>query len=122
MKPILYLLACLSFFACKNQQENSNDKEELASTQQLIPEHNASTKISITGMTCEIGCVRTVKSHLSKMDGVIEIEMDFDTARTINYSVIQYDKNIVSENEMRTEIESIANGIYQVSDIVQQNF
>jgi len=121
MKLILYLLVCFSFFACNNQQENSSQKEDNAQTLELTAQHNASSKFSIEGMTCEIGCVRTVKSHLSKMEGVIEIEMDFDTARTVDYSIVHYDKNLVSESEMKTEIESIANGIYSVAEIKSEN-
>lgn len=118
------LLACCLFivlFSCsesKKQEEtlNDNHNEEIVA---VNPVHNTTSTLSIEGMTCEIGCVRTVKSHLSKMNGVINIEMDFDTSRSVNFSTVDFDNNLISEQEMKEEIESIANGIYSVTEITQ---
>ncbi|MFK8038054.1 MAG: heavy-metal-associated domain-containing protein [Crocinitomicaceae bacterium] len=117
MKKFLLYLLVLGFISCKSNSIKNHDiiKNEAAS----IPIHNATCKISIKGMTCEIGCVRTVKSHLSKMNGVLNVKMDFDTSRTVDFSGVEFDKNMISEDEMKAEIESIANGIYTVTEIVQ---
>lgn len=114
----LYILL-FGFISC----ENTTIEAEIISQDitELTPIHNSTSQFSIEGMTCEIGCVRTVKSHLSKMDGVLRIEMDFDTARTIDFSTVEYNNKIISAEEMQTEIESIANGLYTVTEIVETN-
>lgn len=119
MKNIWLCIILFGFIACETK---TAEKETSSKTIKETPAtHNSTSKFSIEGMTCEIGCVRTVKSHLSKMNGVLAINMDFDTSRTINFSTIEYDKNMVSEEEMQAEIESIANGIYHVTEIAQTN-
>ena len=39
--------------------------------------------LSIEGMTCEIGCARTIQSKLSKTEGVITANVSFDEKQGI---------------------------------------
>ena len=123
MKVLFALFVSIGLVACSGNSNTekpfpNESSEEISLT---TPIHNSTSTFSIEGMTCEIGCVRTVKSHLSKMNGVIDIEMKFDTARTVDYSVVKFDSKLVSETEMKDEIESIANGLYSVVDVTQQD-
>lgn len=116
MKNILFICSLTLLVACGTENTESNT-ETASTTETVVAEHNATSKFSIEGMTCEIGCVRTVQSRLAKMPGVLNINMDFDTARATNYSTVDFDKSIISDADMKAEIESIANGIYAVTDV-----
>ena len=126
MKKILALTIPLFLISCTENQ-NSSIKSEIENDRaqhntiplvknEAAPESNAQSKLTIEGMTCEIGCVRTVKSHLSKMEGVSFIHIDFDTSRVVDFTTVQFDSNLVSQAEIQSEIESIAQGIYKVTE------
>lgn len=116
MKNLISLALIVVFISCNDSAHEST--ENLAKeneTTEITAVKNDSVRFSIEGMTCEIGCVRTVKSRLSKMNGVLTIDMDFDTARTLDYANVTFDNRLVTTNDMKKEIESIANGIYSVN-------
>ncbi len=117
MQKILVPIIFVVLQSCQLNENELNNSGEFSNNKPYTPSHNATSKFNIKGMTCEIGCVRTVKSHLTKMDGVLAVDMDFDSAEIIDYSIIEFDTNLVSEADMKAEIESIANGIYQVVNI-----
>jgi mercuric ion binding protein len=118
MKKLILFIPFYVTCACTEQSHSSEVTSDII--ENIEPEANASSTFTIEGMTCEIGCVRTVKSHLSKMKGVIDINIDFDTARVKDYSTVNFDDRFVSEADIKAEIESIANGLYKVSDITQE--
>ena len=120
MKLFLPLLLCLTLcFSC-NEEKNNTNPEVLNSssisekTPAVAVNANSKVSMEISGMMCEIGCVRTIKSHLSKMEGITNVKMDFDTARAVDYAIVEFDSNFIQGNQMKAEIEDIANGIYQV--------
>lgn len=74
-------------------------------------------KIEIEGMTCEMGCVTTIRNKVNRMKGVTNFGMDFDAERTSDYAKIQFDSRVVSSEDIKNTIEGIAQGIYSVVDI-----
>ncbi len=74
-------------------------------------------KMEIEGMTCEMGCVTTIRNKVNRMKGVINFEMDFDTERSSDYSTIQFDSRLLSSDDIKVMIEGIAQGIYDVVDV-----
>jgi len=117
MSKFFVPLLLLCFVSCQSTENEIEFVESIQQNTAYIASHNATSTLSIEGMTCEIGCVRTVKSHLSKMNGILTVDMNFDTARTIDYSTVEFDTNLISETEMQAEIESIANGIYNIINV-----
>ena len=117
MLRIFFILPLFAIISCQTAENDNQSHTSDAQSNNYIASHNATAKLSIEGMTCEIGCVRTVKSHLSKMEGVFEIDMDFDTSRVIDFSTVEFDTNLVSLADMKMEIESIANGIYHITNM-----
>lgn len=73
--------------------------------------------ISIDGMTCEMGCVATVKSKLNGLKGIEGIEIDFDADRQIDFAHVEFDESIVSEKEMIETIQAIGDGLYSVTAV-----
>lgn len=101
MKYIQFLLSVLilSFVlvACK-EQEKKVEKVTL----------------NVTGMTCEIGCARTIQSKLSKKEGVKKAEVSFKD----NKAVIEYDPAKVSKADLSSFIGNIGGGkSYKASEV-----
>ena len=77
----------------------------------------ALTEIQIEGMTCEMGCVTTIRNKVNRIKGVTNFEMDFDAERSSDYSTIQFDSRLTSSEDIQKTIETIAQGIYAVVDL-----
>ena len=70
--------------------------------------------LNIEGMTCEIGCARTIQSKLSKTEGVKFAKVNFDKKK----GVVEYDANTISEKQIVGIVEKIAGGdLYKVTEI-----
>ena len=117
MKRIIYLLP---FFIFSCTTEINTDPDEIIETIEEVvidkKDIKADSKIvmEISGMTCEMGCVSTIRNHVTQMKGTTTIEMDFDTERTTDYATIEFDSRLLSEKDIKDEIESIAQGLYSV--------
>ena len=99
--------------ACNSSHQEGEHQEENAQKGEVSA--NAVADLYISGMVCEMNCVGTVNKTLMKMEGVASFEMeDFDGEKDINHAIVQFDKNIVSEQEMISAIEELNDGIYKV--------
>lgn len=68
-------------------------------------------EVKITGMTCEIGCARTIESKISKMKGVKFASVSF--AKSIGQ--FSFDPKVTSSTEIIKKINGIAGGnLYKV--------
>ncbi len=71
-------------------------------------------EIGIEGMTCEIGCARTIQSKLSKVEGVSFAKVSFESKK----GQFTYDANKISKDEIVTKITGIGGGdLYAVSNV-----
>lgn len=99
----LFLVATL--FSCKEiKKENTTNKPEI--TTEEIAADLQSIEVEIEGMTCEIGCARTIQSKLSKVDGVTFAKVDFESKK----GQFTYDANKINENDIINKIDGIAGG------------
>ena len=72
MKIITTLLfAALIFISCQETKKEAPFKKQEVKTEQIAVDYK-SIEVEIEGMTCEIGCARTIQSKLSKLDGVTD--------------------------------------------------
>ena len=67
---------------------------------------NESVSIHISGMTCEIGCAKTIESKLSKKEGVASAEVVF----TDSIAEVEFDRTKTSSEDLITFINGIAGG------------
>ena len=68
--------------------------------------------INIEGMTCEIGCARTIQSKLSKTEGVIAASVSFDEKQ----GIVEYDANKTNAKKIAAIVQEIAGGdLYKVT-------
>ena len=67
---------------------------------------NESVSIHISGMTCEIGCAKTIESKLSKKEGVASAKVVF----TDSIAEVEFDRTKTSSEDLITLINGIAGG------------
>jgi copper chaperone CopZ len=69
--------------------------------------------LAISGMTCEIGCAKTIQSKLSKKEGVLGAKVIF----TDSIANIEYDTNKTSKEDLIAFVSGIAGGeLYKASE------
>ena len=92
-------IACFMITGCKENKEVK--KERIA--------------LTISGMTCEIGCAKIIQSKLSKKEGVIAAKVVF----TDSIATIEFNGNTTSKKELITFIDGIAGGnLYKASESI----
>ena len=97
MKSFVFSLTLLfAVFACT--QHSKPEIKEVSTTAQMngkvIDGELSETSFSISGMMCKMGCAKTIETNLSKMEGVQEAYVDFETSLATviyNSSIVQTD-------------------------------
>jgi len=118
LKNILtVVLVATLFTACKNEAKPEVKTIEtdvaIATKKALNPDANfVKTEFTIEGMTCAIGCARTIESKIAKMDGVKSAKVDFDR----KLAMVEYDDAMVNHEALETTVSKTAD-IYKVSDM-----
>lgn len=104
----LVLCVSLAFVACESKSEKATDSKVAVAAQM------ETVSLSISGMTCEIGCAKTIQSKLSKKEGINKAKVVFvDSLATVNF-----DANKISKAEIITFIDGIAGGnMYKATEV-----
>ena len=109
-------IASTLLFSCKDtaskpavgNAEAKADKKEVAA---LKPE---TATFKVDGMTCAIGCARTIQEKLSKMDGVQKATVDFDKKQ----ATVEFDAAVLTPEILTKAVESTGDGeTYKVSEM-----
>lgn len=111
------ILVATMFTACKNEAKpevKTIETDVAISTEKALnPNANfIKTEFTIDGMTCAIGCARTIESKIAKMDGVKSAKVDFDR----KLAMVEYDDAVVNHDALEATVSKTAN-IYKVSDM-----
>lgn len=93
-KKIIYAIAisCFILTGCKKETPKEIKKESVA--------------LAISGMTCEIGCAKTIQSKLSKKEGVLEAKVVF----VDSIANIEFDANTTSKKDLIAFVDGLAGG------------
>ncbi|MBC2844043.1 heavy-metal-associated domain-containing protein [Winogradskyella flava] len=108
----------LVFTSCKNdkQPEVKTVDVEIANndvSKTLDPNANyAKVEFGIDGMTCAMGCAKTIEKKMAKMDGVKSAKVDFDK----RLAMVEFDEAKVTPKSLEETVTSVAE-IYKVKDI-----
>ncbi|WP_299015630.1 heavy metal-associated domain-containing protein [uncultured Polaribacter sp.] len=98
-KNIFFAIAIALFTLTSCKETKDVKKEKIA--------------LAISGMTCEIGCAKTIQSKLSKKEGVIDAKVVF----TDSIANIEYDANTTSKKDLIAFVGGIAGGdLYKASE------
>lgn len=110
-------LASLLFVGCKDKaSESVSDTETSApKVKKEITAANLQTAtFSIEGMTCAIGCAKTIEKELSGLEGIQNATIDFEKKSAI----VAFDKSILKSETITKVVENTGDGkTYKVSNM-----
>lgn len=116
IKTLLTITLITAFaFSCKNEAKPEIKTIEIASesSNQLDPNATyAKAEFTIDGMTCEIGCAKSIEKKMSKMEGVKSAKVDFDR----KLAMVEYNEAKVTPVLLEETVTKVAD-IYKVSDM-----
>lgn len=100
---------------CKNEKsaEIKTVDVEQQPTKDVDPNATyAKAEFTVNGMTCEIGCAKTIEKKLSQMDGVTSAKVDFER----KLAMVEYNEGKVTQESLEKTVTSVAK-VYEVSDM-----
>lgn len=116
-KPILILsLASTLFFSCKDTASKPivNDAEASLEKKATVAAKPETASFKIDGMTCAIGCAKSIETRLANMNGVQKATVDFDKKQ----ATVSFDAAILNSAKIVKAVESIGDGeTYTVSEL-----
>ena len=86
--------------------EGNSQKKKVETATIVKEEKLQKIAVEIEGMTCQIGCAKTIESKLSKTAGVSSAVVTFDK----KLGEIVYDSNQITKEEISEKITNIAGG------------
>ncbi len=114
----------LAFASCKNDKQPEVKTVDVEVTNKdvaktLDPNATyAKVEFGIDGMTCAMGCAKTIEKKMAKMDGVKSAKVDFDK----RLAMVEYDEAKVTPKSLEEAVAK-AGKVYQVKDMkVVDNF
>lgn len=110
----LALVIALSFASCKQENKEvavEEIKKEAVSEADLAKMQTAS--FTIDGMTCAMGCAKTIENKLADQEGVGQAVVDFET----KIATVKFDAEKQSLESLTKTIEGVAGGdSYKVTE------
>jgi len=110
LKFILTLSIVLSIAtSCKNNSKAEvkiieNGTTQIIETSNVIAgnfediENYAAAEFTIKGMTCAMGCAKTIEKKLAKTDGVLSAKVDFENElASVEFDADKIDKNALNK-------------------------
>lgn len=105
---ILVAVLALAVVACKNEKQpevKTVETETATKKAELDPNaHYAKAEFTVKGMTCEIGCAKTIEKKLAKMDGVKSAKVDFGK----EIAMVEYDDAKVKPADLEETVKKTA--------------
>ena len=118
---LVILLICVAVWSCKNETEPEikiiKTSESLANAKMDNDKILAKAEFNIEGMTCAIGCAKTIEKKLAKMDGVKSAKVDFEK----KLAQVEYDESIVNKVSLENTVTK-ASDSYSVNDMKTVDF
>lgn len=114
----LFLVAAVSglfFVNCKQTASAPGEKLVTEAKSTINPENLKKATFSINGMTCAIGCAKTIEKELAETNGVQSATVDFDKKE----ATVSFDSALQSPESLTKIVEATADGeTYKVSNMV----
>ena len=117
---IAVLLVTFAFIACnndKNPEVVTVDNEVIEATNNDVADLDpnatyAKAEFTIEGMTCAMGCAKTIEKKMAKLEGVKSAKVDFDK----KLAMVEYDEAKVT-TETLEEVVKKSGDMYSVKDM-----
>ena len=105
---VAFVLASFLLVGCKEEAKKTENKKEV-----VVVGNAQKLNLEISGMTCEIGCAKTIASKLSKKEGIIAAKVSFKDS----LATISFDADKISKKDIMSYVESIGGGdLYKVTE------
>ncbi|TGD58417.1 heavy-metal-associated domain-containing protein [Flavobacterium humi] len=117
MKSIKLTLAVLVtvgtlFVSCKKETSEGQTTATATATKEIA--NAQTTSFTIDGMTCAVGCAKTIETKLAGLEGVQKATVDFDKKT----ATIEYDATVQTPEKLVETVEAVADGkTYKVSNV-----
>ncbi|WP_371258450.1 heavy-metal-associated domain-containing protein [Flavobacterium sp. Root420] len=112
-------IASLVFVSCKKEEDknlaNIKAIETTPKEHKAIAAENIQTaNFEIEGMTCAMGCAKTIEKELTNLDGVEKATVDFDKKT----ATVVFDKTVQNQENLTKVVQATGDGkTYKVSNI-----
>jgi len=111
-KLLLVAFAGMLLVSCGNSAAKSEKGTSNLENSENLAVNFEKVAINIEGMTCEIGCARTIQAKLSKTEGIITAVVNFDKKQ----GIVEFDPNKMNAKKIAAIVEEIADGdLYKVT-------
>jgi len=110
-------IASSLFFSCKDTASKpaTDDTKEVTATEQKAPAVAAkpeTASFKIEGMTCAMGCAKTIEDKLAHTNGVQKATVDFDKKE----ATVEFDGAVLTPEKLYATVEATGDGAtYKVS-------
>lgn len=114
-----FAIASLVLVSCKKEEDKNLANIKPVNT--AVKEHKAiaaenvqTASFEIEGMTCAMGCAKTIEKELSNLDGVEKATVDFDK----KIATVVFDKTVQNQENLTKTVQATGDGkTYKVSNI-----
>ena len=121
MKTIQSLIIFLAFttvmMSCKNDKQAEIKTVNTEITSKDASDLNSNTtyakvEFGIDGMTCALGCAKSIEKKVSKLEGVKSAKVDFDK----HMAIVEYDVAKVSPKSIEETVTKVSD-VYKVNNM-----
>lgn len=109
-------LASALFIGCKDAANKpvATSVETNTEKKVAVAAKPETASFKIEGMTCAMGCAKTIETKLAKMDGVQKATVDFDKKE----ATVEFDGAVLTPEKLTKSVESTGDGeTYKVSEM-----
>jgi copper chaperone CopZ len=116
---VTLVLTSVLFVGCKEKSTNLVQKKtattEAPKVKKEIAVANLQTaSFKVEGMTCAIGCAKTIQEELTDLDGVQTATVDFDK----KLATVTFDKTVQNPESLTKVVQATGDGkTYKVSNM-----
>jgi copper chaperone CopZ len=104
----IVFIAVFTLTACKTETKKTPEVKK-----EIKVDNPQKLAFNISGMTCEIGCAKTIQSKLSKKAGITSAKVIFKDS----LGLVEFDGNSISKEDITAFINGIAGGdMYKVNN------
>ncbi|WP_293870694.1 heavy metal-associated domain-containing protein [Flavobacterium sp.] len=116
---VTFGLASIVLLSCKNATSKpalgtSSEATSISKKESSVVAKPETASFKIDGMTCAIGCAKTIETKLAKMGGVQKATVDFDKKK----ATVVFDAAVLTPEKITKAVESTGDGeTYKVSEM-----
>lgn len=104
----------LTVVGCKKEATEANSTETTKTETAKTVAKAETTTMNIEGMTCAMGCAKTIENKLTGLEGVQKATVDFEKKT----ATIEYDAAVQTPEKLAETVEAVADGkTYKVSNV-----